>query len=171
MPILQWVTYPAGRAWAKMCRCHGNHAPEESQTSQTGTSYSVWAVVSPTWLMAVSPQTGCACAATETKEKYNVLTHWPLGNVRVIVSPQTGCACAATETKEKYNVLTHWPLGNVRVIDKNIIFKRAIQDSNMTTQYEIAIMWMPQNLTTEKSTLGQGMAWCHQAITSVNSDH
>ena len=30
--------------------------------------------------------------------------------------------------------------------------------------YEIALRWMPQDLTDDESTLVQGMAWCHQAM-------
>ena len=44
-----------------------------------------------------------------------------------------------------------------------MIFKLIIQNSSFGTHYEIALCWMPQNLTIEKSTLLQVMAWCHQA--------
>ena len=48
--------------------------------------------------------------------------------------------------------LTHWPLG--------IIFKLIIQNSSLGAHCGIAVRWMPQNLTNEKSTLVQVMAWC-----------
>ena len=46
---------------------------------------------------------------------------------------------------------------------ENINFVLIIQNSKLDTCYEISLMWMPQNLTNEKSTLFQAMAWCHQA--------
>ena len=55
-----------------------------------------------------------------------------------------------------YAQLTHWPLGDVEVI-----FNLIIQDSSLDTHYEIALRWMPQNLTNEKSTLVQVMSWRH----------
>ena len=47
---------------------------------------------------------------------------------------------------------------------KRVIFKLFIQNSSLETHCEIVFMWMPQNLTKEKSTLVQVMAWLHQAI-------
>ena len=41
--------------------------------------------------------------------------------------------------------------------------KLTTQNSSLGTCCEISLMWMPQNLTNEKSTLIQVMAWCHQA--------
>ena len=46
---------------------------------------------------------------------------------------------------------------------KNIIFKTVIWSSSWSTRYEIVRKWMSKNLTNEKSTLLQVMAWCHQA--------
>ena len=46
---------------------------------------------------------------------------------------------------------------------KNVILKLIICNSNLATQSLIALMWMPQNLTDEKSTLVEVMAWCCQA--------
>ena len=43
------------------------------------------------------------------------------------------------------------------------IFRYIIQSSSFGNRREIALMWMPQNLPYEKSTLGQAMAWCRQA--------
>ena len=44
-----------------------------------------------------------------------------------------------------------------------MIFKLIIQNSSLGTHCEIAYRWMPHNLTNEKPTLVQVMAWCHQA--------
>ena len=43
-----------------------------------------------------------------------------------------------------------------------IIFKLIIQKITLVTCCEIALRWMPQNLTIEKSILIQVMALCHQ---------
>ena len=45
---------------------------------------------------------------------------------------------------------------------KSVIFE-TIQNSSLDTCCEIALKWMLQNLTNEKSTLVQVMAWCRQA--------
>ena len=46
---------------------------------------------------------------------------------------------------------------------KSVIFKLIIQNSSMGFRCLIALRWMPQDLTDEKSTLVQVIAWCHQA--------
>ena len=45
---------------------------------------------------------------------------------------------------------------------KSIIIKFIIHDRNLGIHGEIALKWMPQNLTNEKSTLLQIMDWCRQ---------
>ena len=57
---------------------------------------------------------------------------------------------------------TYWPLGNITVILK-MSFSLIVQNSCLGTHLEIALRWMPMNLTMEKWTLVQVMAWCHQA--------
>ena len=47
---------------------------------------------------------------------------------------------------------------------KCIILKLIMRSSSLGTRWEIVLRWMHQNLTNDKSTLGQVMAWCHQAI-------
>ena len=42
---------------------------------------------------------------------------------------------------------------------KSMIFKHIIQNSSLGTHFKIALMWMPQNFTNGKSTLGQVMLW------------
>ena len=46
---------------------------------------------------------------------------------------------------------------------KGMIFKHIEQNSSSRTQCVIALNWVPLNLTNEKSTLVQLMAWCRQA--------
>ena len=46
---------------------------------------------------------------------------------------------------------------------KSTIFKLIIQNSSFGTHCEIALKWMPQNLTSNMATLVQVMVWCHQA--------
>ena len=45
---------------------------------------------------------------------------------------------------------------------KGIIFKLIILKSIQGTRYEIVLIWMPHNLSNEKSTLVRVMAWCRQ---------
>ena len=46
---------------------------------------------------------------------------------------------------------------------KSINFKFNLQNSSLDTECDIALRWMLQNLTNEKSTWVQEMAWCRQA--------
>ena len=43
------------------------------------------------------------------------------------------------------------------------IFKPILVNGGWGISYEIALRWMPQDLTDDKSTLVQVMTWCHQA--------
>ena len=45
----------------------------------------------------------------------------------------------------------------------SMMVKLIIPDSSLGTRCETPLRWMPQNLSNEKSTLVQVMAWCHQA--------
>ena len=56
------------------------------------------------------------------------------------------------------NELTHWTLG-----DFNLIFKLILVNGGWSISYEIALRWMPLDLTHVKPTLVQVMAWCRQA--------
>ena len=42
-------------------------------------------------------------------------------------------------------------------------FKLTVDNSDIDTRCEIALGWIPQNLTDDKSTLVHVLAWCHQA--------
>ena len=55
-------------------------------------------------------------------------------------------------------LLTHWPLEDLK-----IIFKLIPQDSSLGACCEIALRWLPQNLSNVESTLVQVMTWCRQA--------
>ena len=46
---------------------------------------------------------------------------------------------------------------------KLVIFKLTSRVDILSISREIALMWMPQDFTDDKSTLVQAMAWCHQA--------
>ena len=69
------------------------------------------------------------------------------------------------------NILVKHPLGRLETglhgrcgSDlKNTIFKLIIQNYSLSTCCEIALWWMPQNITNKKSRLVQIMAWCRQA--------
>ena len=65
----------------------------------------------------------------------------------------------ASPEKMSYQVLTQWPLKDetliLKVSSSNLL--QCIQNSSPCC--EIALRWMPHNLTNEKSTLVQVMAW------------
>ena len=46
---------------------------------------------------------------------------------------------------------------------RKVIFKLTLVNGGWGISYEIALKWMPQDLTDDKSKLVQVMAWCHQA--------
>ena len=46
---------------------------------------------------------------------------------------------------------------------RKVIFKLDLVNGGRGISYEIALRWMPQDLTDNKSTLLQVMAWCRQA--------
>ena len=46
---------------------------------------------------------------------------------------------------------------------RQVIFKLTLVNGGWGISYEIALRWMPLDLTDDKSTLVQVMAWCHQA--------
>ena len=57
--------------------------------------------------------------------------------------------------------LTHWPLGNLNLILGR--FKLTLVNGGWGISYEIALTRMPLDLSDDKSTLVQVMAWCCQA--------
>ena len=68
--------------------------------------------------------------------------------------------------------LSHWHWGNqinslapgiFKFNFRWVIFKLNLLNGGWGISYEIALRWMPLNLTDDKSTLVQVMAWCRQA--------
>ena len=63
-----------------------------------------------------------------------------------------------------HRVLTHWPLGDLnKNLDRYVIFKLISVTDGRGISCKIALRWMPLDLTDDKSTLVQVMAWCRQA--------
>ena len=59
-----------------------------------------------------------------------------------------------------FNSLAPWRFQfNIR----KVIFKLTLVNGGWSISHEIALRWMPQDLTYDKSTLVQVMAWCRQA--------
>ena len=61
-----------------------------------------------------------------------------------------------------YILLTHWPLGDLDSILKvlySILFSLICI---FKSSYDNVLLWMPQDLTDDKSALVQIMAWCRQ---------
>ena len=56
--------------------------------------------------------------------------------------------------------LTHWPLGDLNVILK---MEFSILFYWLVSSHDNALQWMPHDLTDDKSTWVQVMAWCCQA--------
>ena len=64
--------------------------------------------------------------------------------------------------------LTHWPLGDLKVIFNMYLLVLLI--GIFKSSYDNGLGWMLQDLTDDKSTLVQEMAWCRQA-TSYYLNH
>ena len=59
--------------------------------------------------------------------------------------------------------LTHWPPRRFKRNFREVIFKLILVTDGWGVSYKIALRWMPLDLTDDKSTLVQLMAWCRQA--------
>ena len=70
--------------------------------------------------------------------------------------------------------LTHWPCEILKCDFKNVIFSLALLIGTFKSSCDNVLRWMAQDLTDNKSTLVQVMAWCRQTTshfwTSVNQD-
>ena len=53
--------------------------------------------------------------------------------------------------------------GRFQINIRKVIFKLTLVNGGWCISYEIALRWMPQDLTDDKSTLVKVMAWCRQA--------
>ena len=87
--------------------------------------------------------------------KMIVVTTSSAANVYKVVSV-TNCLSVSVN-------LTHWPLGDLNMIWTNVIFNLALLIGIFKSSYDNVLTWMPQDLTDDKSTLVQVMAWCRQA--------
>ena len=67
-----------------------------------------------------------------------------------------------THTQKKSLINSLAP-GRFQFNIRYIIFKLTLGNGGWGISYEIALRWMPQDLTDDKSTLVQVMAWCRQA--------
>ena len=65
--------------------------------------------------------------------------------------------------------LTPWPLGVFKYNFRQVIFKLTLVNGGWGISYEIALRWMPLDLTDDNSTLVQAMAWCRQAASHYMS--
>ena len=65
--------------------------------------------------------------------------------------------------------LTHWPTGRFEQIFRQVIFQLISVTDGWGISCKIALRWMPLDLTDDKSTLVQVMAWCHQATSHYPS--
>ena len=59
--------------------------------------------------------------------------------------------------------LTHWPLGEISIKSQKIIFKLILVTDGCDISSKIALRWKSLDLSDDKSTLVQVMAWCRQA--------
>ena len=64
------------------------------------------------------------------------------------------------------SLLTHWPLGDLNVILKMQSSILVYFIGIFKSSYDNVLKWMPQDLTDDKSTLVQVMAWCRQATSN-----
>ena len=62
-----------------------------------------------------------------------------------------------------HSLLTNLAPGRYGSNFKGTLFKLIIQNSSLSIWSEIVLVWMPQSLANDKSTIVQVMVWCHQA--------
>ena len=58
---------------------------------------------------------------------------------------------------------THWPLGDLKKNLRKIVLKLILVTDGCDVSSEIALRWTSLDLSDDKSTLVQVMAWCRQA--------
>ena len=75
--------------------------------------------------------------------------HWPSLTEHIPVSAQ-----------KAFNSLAP---GGFQINFRQVIFKLTLANGGWGMSHEIALRWMPLDLTDDKSTLVQVMAWCRQA--------
>ena len=87
---------------------------------------------------------------------------WHTYNKHQVSCPLITCPYWHDWFRPTYYTLTHWSLG-VEAIILSIIFKLILENSSLGIRCEIALRWIPKNLTNEKSTRVQVMVWSRQA--------
>ena len=102
-----------------------------------------------------APQTSSDYNSTTAKEVFPSIKETRLAAASI--------DCDSVTTSPVQVNLTHWPLGDFSLNLRKVIFKLILVNGGWGISYEIALRWMPQDLTDDKSTLVQVMAWCLQA--------
>ena len=100
---------------------------------------------------------------------HNQIAMYHIFNIKVLLTANniwwlclvpTSTTRFTSEVGPKFNSLTPRRFQfNIR----KVIFKLTLVNGGWGISYEIALRWMPQDLTDDKSTLVQVMAWCSQA--------
>ena len=81
----------------------------------------------------------------------------------VILQSQThGCWWPSTASTRQTTLNSLAP-GRSECDSKNVIFNIVLQIGIFRPSHDNVLLWMPQDLTDDKSTLVQVMAWCRQA--------
>ena len=81
----------------------------------------------------------------------------------VIHHAKTLTWCHSNVIRRFYCIFNSLTPGRFQFNSRSIIFKLALVNGGWGISYEIALRWMPLDLTDDKSTLVQVMAWCGQA--------
>ena len=64
---------------------------------------------------------------------------------------------------QEWGLLTHWSQGNLNTILNMQFSIFVLLIGIFTYSHDNPLRWMPRDLTDDKSTLVEVMAWCHQA--------
>ena len=141
----------------------------ETRSAKLGNIWSVLgADVNPNWeSMAVwlsqaksRDRSRCAPSQWETLLQCDV-SHWLGTYLDNIVQQWWNMQCNQDIKVDWWCILlTHCPLGDFNSI---LIFKLNLMNGGWGISCKIALRWMPLDLTDDKSTLVQVMAWCRQA--------
>ena len=81
------------------------------------------------------------------------------------------CHLCNTDQCSSWIILTHWPLGDLnKILDKQFsnLFQWLKGELSLV---KFALNWMSLDLTEDKSTLVQVMAWCRQAASHYLSQY
>ena len=105
------------------------------------------------------------CNRNSYKSKMmSLLTHWSLGDVAEIFKINFSNWPYSIVTQiSRFMGPTWGPSGADRTQVGPILAPWTLLSGNLCTCGETVLRWMPENLTDEKSTLVQGMAWHPQA--------